>query len=57
VTALSPRIGYERAAKVAQRAHAAGITLREAALELGAVSAEEFDALVRPERMLGAPEG
>ena len=52
VTALSPRIGYDRAAEVAKKAHHEGSTLREAALELGYVSAEEFDELVRPERMI-----
>ena len=52
VTALSPRIGYDRAAEVAKKAHHEGTTLREAALSLGYVSAEEFDELVRPERMV-----
>ena len=52
VTALSPRIGYDRAAEVAKKAHHEGSTLREAALALGYVSAEEFDDLVRPERMI-----
>jgi fumarate hydratase class II len=53
VTALAPRIGYDRAAEIAHRAHRDGITLREAALALGHVTAEEFDRLVRPEDMLG----
>jgi len=53
VTALAPRIGYDRAAEIARRAHRDGVTLREAALALGYVSAEEFDRLVRPEEMLG----
>jgi fumarate hydratase class II len=53
VTALAPRIGYDRAAQVAKHAHARGSTLRAAALELGFVSAEEFDAWVRPEDMIG----
>jgi fumarate hydratase class II len=53
VTALTPRIGYDKAAAVAKKAHHEGTTLREAALSLGVVTAEEFDALVRPERMLG----
>ncbi len=53
VTALAPRIGYDRAAEIAHRAHRDGITLREAALALGYVTAEEFDRLVRPEDMLG----
>ncbi|KAG2444495.1 hypothetical protein HXX76_001244 [Chlamydomonas incerta] len=53
VTALNPVIGYEAAAAVAKRAHAEGTSLREAALALGMVdSEEEFDRLVRPERML-----
>jgi fumarate hydratase class II len=52
VTALSPHIGYDRAAAVAHHAHANGLSLREAALALGAVSAEQFDAWVRPERMV-----
>jgi len=53
VTALSPKLGYDRAAQVAKHAHAHGKTLRESALELGLLSGEEFDALVRPEDMLG----
>ena len=52
VTALSPRIGYDRSAEVARKAHHEGTTLREAALALGYVSAAEFDELVRPERMV-----
>ena len=51
VTALNPIIGYDNAAKVAKKAHAEGTTLREAALELGLLSAEQFDAAVRPEEM------
>jgi fumarate hydratase class II len=53
VTALSPVIGYDRAAAVAEKAHREGTSLREAALALGVVSAEEFDRVVRPELMLG----
>ncbi len=53
VTALAPKIGYERAAEIAKTAHANGTTLREEAVRLGAVSAEEFDRLVRPEEMTG----
>jgi fumarate hydratase class II len=56
VTALAPTIGYDAAAKIAKTAHAQGITLREAALASGAVSAEEYDAIVRPEAMLGPEE-
>lgn len=52
VTALSPDIGYDRAAEVAKKAHAEGTTLKEAALALGYVTAEEFDAAVRPEQMV-----
>jgi fumarate hydratase class II len=53
VTALAPTIGYDKAAKIAKTAHEQGITLREAALASGAVSAEEYDRIVRPETMLG----
>jgi fumarate hydratase class II len=53
VTALAPRIGYDMAAKIAKAAHANGTTLREEAIRLGAVTAEEFDRLVRPEAMTG----
>jgi fumarate hydratase class II len=53
VTALNPRIGYDNAAKVAKKAHAEGTTLKQAALALELLTAEEFDQLVRPEKMLG----
>ncbi len=53
VTALAPKIGYDNAAKVAKTAHRNGTTLREEAVALGFVTAEEFDALVRPEKMIG----
>jgi fumarate hydratase, class II len=52
VTALAPKIGYDRAAAIAKAAHANGTTLREEALRRGHVSAAEFDRLVRPERMI-----
>jgi fumarate hydratase class II len=52
VTALAPKIGYERAAEIAKAAHANGTTLREEALRLGYVTAAEFDRLVRPEKMI-----
>ena len=52
VTALNTRIGYENAAKVAKLAYSEGITLREAAEKLGLLSAEEFDEIVRPEKMV-----
>ena len=51
VTALAPKIGYDQAAQVAKAAHKAHISLREAALNLGYVTPEEFDALVKPEDM------
>jgi fumarate hydratase class II len=51
VTALAPKIGYDNAAKVAKAAHHSGISLREAAIKLGYVTAEEFDAAVKPEDM------
>jgi fumarate hydratase class II len=53
VTALAPTIGYDKAAKIAKAAHEQGISLREAAIASGAVSAEDYDRIVRPERMLG----
>ena len=53
VTALAPHIGYDNAAKAAKHAHANRITLREAALALRLVGEAEFDAWVRPERMVG----
>ncbi|MBR0751484.1 class II fumarate hydratase [Bradyrhizobium jicamae] len=51
VTALAPRIGYDNAAKVAKSAHTRGTTLKEEALRLGFVSADEFDRLVKPDKM------
>ncbi len=51
VTALTPRIGYDRAAEIALLAHSQGLTLREAALKLGYISAEDFDRLVDPYKM------
>jgi fumarate hydratase class II len=51
VTALSPHIGYDKAAAVAKAAHANGTTLREEALRLGYVSGPDFDRLVRPAAM------
>jgi len=53
VTALTPKIGYDKAAAIAKAAHARGTTLREEAVRLGYVTAAEFDALVRPEAMVG----
>ncbi|MHA6493538.1 class II fumarate hydratase [Pseudomonas borbori] len=54
VTALNPHIGYDKAAEIAKKAYAEGLTLREAALALGYVTDEQFDTWVRPETMLGA---
>jgi fumarate hydratase, class II len=53
VTALNPHIGYDKAAKIAKHAHAKGITLRESALALGFLTAEQFDTWVKPEDMVG----
>ncbi|MEZ5559107.1 MAG: class II fumarate hydratase [Pseudomonadales bacterium] len=53
VTALTPHIGYDKAAQIAKKAHAEDLTLREAALALGYLSAEDFDRLADPARMLG----
>jgi fumarate hydratase class II len=53
VTALNPHIGYENAAKIAKKAHKEGLTLKQAAIELGLVSAEDFDKWVDPSKMIG----
>jgi fumarate hydratase class II len=53
VTALAPKIGYDSAAKIAKAAHHNGTTLREEAVRGGYVSAEEFDRLVDPKKMIG----
>jgi fumarate hydratase, class II len=53
VTALTPEIGYDAAAKIAKHAHEMGLTLKAAALELGLVDEAAFDRVVRPEAMLG----
>jgi fumarate hydratase class II len=52
VTALNPHIGYENAAKIAKTAHANGTTLKEEAVNLGLLTAEEFDKYVKPEEMI-----
>ena len=54
VTALTPHIGYDRAAEIAKRAHHDGSTLKQAALALGYVTAEQFDLWVKAEDMTGA---
>jgi len=56
VTALNPRIGYDNAAKAAKKAHAEGTTLKEAAIALGLLTADQFDRWVDPKSMLG-PHG
>jgi len=53
VTALNPHIGYDNAAKIAKTAHKEGKTLKEVAVELGLLTAEQFDQWVRPEKMIG----
>ena len=53
VTALTPHIGYENAARIARKAHLEGTTLKEAANALGLVSEQDFERWVRPEQMLG----
>jgi fumarate hydratase class II len=53
VTALAPKVGYDNATKIAKAAHKNGTTLREEAVGMGFVTAEEFDAIVRPEKMIG----
>lgn len=53
VTALNPHIGYDKAAQIAKQAHTQGTTLKEAAVSLGILSAEEFDRLVVPDKLTG----
>lgn len=53
VTALNPHIGYDNAAKIAKNAHKKGLTLKESALDLGLLTAQDFDSWVRAEEMLG----
>ena len=53
VTALTPHIGYDKAAEIARAAHGSGTTLREAAVASGHVTAEQFDAWARPEDIIG----
>ena len=53
VTGLNNKIGYDKAAEVAKKAHHENLTLKEACLALGYLKADEFDKLVRPEQMLG----
>ena len=53
VTALNPHIGYDKAAAIAKTAHRNGTTLRQEAVNLGYLTAEDFDVWVRPEDMIG----
>ena len=53
VTALTPHIGYDKAARIAMKAHKEGAGLRDAAISLGYVTADQFDQWVRPEKMVG----
>jgi fumarate hydratase, class II len=53
VTALAPKIGYDKATEIAKTAHKHGTTLKEEALRLGYISEADFDAIVRPETMIG----
>jgi len=52
VTALNPHIGYENAAKVAKKAYAENISLKDACVSLGFLTADEFDAVFHPEKMV-----
>ena len=52
VTALNPHIGYDRAAEVANKAYEENLTLREAIVDLGYMTADEFDSFVQPEKMI-----
>jgi len=55
VTALNSKIGYYKAAEIAQTAHKKGTSLKEAAVKLGHLTAKEFDQWVKPEKMVGHP--
>lgn len=57
VTALNPHIGYDKAAQIAKTAHKNGTTLKEEAIKLGFLTAEEFDRIVKPETMIGPLAG
>ncbi|MEI8109642.1 MAG: class II fumarate hydratase [Chitinophagia bacterium] len=57
VTALNPKIGYYKAAEIAQKAHKEGTTLKEMAIQLGYLTAAEFDEWVKPEKMVGKLPG
>lgn len=55
-TILNSRLGYDNVAKCAKKAHKEGLTLKEATMQLGMLSSEEFDDIVRPELMLSPDE-
>src|SRR5204863_3862795 len=52
VTALNPHVGYDKAAQIAKKAHKEGTSLRDAAVALGYVTAEQFDQWVKPDKMI-----
>ena len=52
VTALTPAVGYDKAAEIAKKAHEENITLKEACVAMGVMTAEEFDKAVKPENMV-----
>lgn len=56
VTALNPHIGYENAAKIAKKAHEEGLTLKEAAIDSGLLTEEDFERMVKPEEMISPKE-
>jgi len=53
VTALNPKIGYDKAAKIAKTAHKEGTSLKEAGIKLGILTEEQFNEWVVPEKMIG----
>lgn len=53
VTCLNPKIGYDMASKVAKNAHKKGLSLKDSAMQLNALSSDEFDTIVKPELMIG----
>mmetsp|Transcript_15973 Transcript_15973/g.30672 ORF Transcript_15973/g.30672 Transcript_15973/m.30672 type:complete len:196 (-) Transcript_15973:373-960(-) len=57
VTVLNPHVGYDKAASIAKKAHLEGISLKQAGVELGILTEEQFDEWVKPEDMVGLPEG
>ncbi|HET7657557.1 MAG TPA: lyase family protein, partial [Bacillales bacterium] len=56
VTALNPHIGYEKSATIAKKAHQEGLTLKEAAVQSGILTEEQFEEMVRPEEMISPKE-